>query len=214
MSIAQQDPYQDETLFTVGDVAPQELAYGESAWAISPISMEPVRDVRQPRAFSGNYILNQFSAPDYGYYHAGTWAPSLLDYTVMEGLGIDFESEKGRKILAICAYHAQPTEHSIQANIKAAKLIEEWLTPSELAQLREEHKVMIKSKEHKKRTYIVHENPSSRVEVWEGGKCKMRACGVVEESGFVQGDKFLSKVMAIKTDEDDYLKRSSLSRGP
>lgn len=210
--MSQQDPYQDEGLFTVGDISPQELAYSESAWAVNPMPMEPVREARQPPGFgsSGVYVRVE-PTTNYGYYRGGTNTPRMLDYAVMEGLGIDFESEKGKKILEICAYHATGNEHSIQAHVKAAKLVSDWLTAAELAELKTDGKIMIRSKKHKKRTYVVYENPSTRVEVWEGGKCKMRACGVVEESGFVQGDKFLAKVMALKTDEDDYLNRSNVS---
>jgi hypothetical protein len=206
----QQDPYQDEGLFTVGDVTPQELAYGESAWAVNPYSNLPVREERQPPAFSGNFV--RVEAANYGYYNAGTPQPRLMDYLVMEGLGVDFDSEKGHQIMNIFAYHAADRQHTIKANIKAAKLVSEWLTPGELAELKADHKIMIRSKQHKKRTYIIHENPAAKVEIWEGTKLKAAACGVVEESGFVQGDRFLAKVMAIKTDEDDYVKRSYVTK--
>lgn len=217
----QQDPYLDEGLFTAGDVSAQDLAYGESAWAINPVPMEPIRQPFRAQGFSGNYVIVDqhaiqgnygYNTGNYGYYNLPA-APRFLDYAALDGLGIDFESEKGKALMRICAHHANTGEGSIAANIKAARLVEEWLTPSELAQLKADQKVMIRSKKHKKRTYIIHENPSTRVEIWEGERRKALACGVVAESGFVQGDKFLTKVIAIKTDEDDYIARSSVSPG-
>ena len=132
------DEYVDEGLFTVGDVTPRDLLYSESAWAIAPMPMDPVPG-RQPPALASaaRITVDEYAhTGNYGYYHGKS--PGLLDYTVMNGLGIDFESQKGQKILEICAYHAHNREHSINANIKAAMLIEDWLTPEEVSALKKD----------------------------------------------------------------------------
>jgi hypothetical protein len=217
VSVIEDNTYVEENLFTVGDLQPQDRGYSESAWAVNPMPMESPRSF--PASGNGGIIVEPHYRQEYGYYNI-SGAPRFMDYLALEGLGIDFESERGQKLMNICAHHmhyggAQAgTYRSILANIKAAKLVSEWLTPGELAELEQDRKVTIKSKKYKNRTYIVHENPSDRVEVWEkgrlGNKRKAKACGVVAEAELVQGDKFLAKVMAVKTDEEDFLKRSNV----
>lgn len=72
------------------------------------------------------------------------------------------------------------------------------------------HKVPIRSKKYKGRTYVVSEDPSVHVRVYGKGKEIMSAC-VASDPDFPEGDQKLNEIMANKTDEDDYLKRSNVS---
>lgn len=112
----------------------------------------------------------------------------------------------------------------IKKNKRAADLVKKWLTPEEWKELLETSKVTIHSKKHKGRYYEISAQPSERVGIFEekhgrwgvGINSKpvliASACGVDSVYGMADGDKFLNKVIAIKEDEDGYLKRSNVSR--
>lgn len=216
----QQDPeYIDEGIFTTGDNAPDEIANAEAAWAVYPMPMEPIR-VQASRQITNAVIVSPPHRE--GYYRpehssANVKTPSLLDYAELYSLSIDLESERWRKIANIVIYHGvgfnEKRNGTLSANMKAAKLIQEWLTEEEQNELLKNGRVKIKSKKYNDKHYVVYQEAMEKVEVWQGSKITMKCCGIVAESGYVDGDKFLAKVMAIKTDEDDYVKRSAVMPG-
>ena len=101
-------------------------------------------------------------------------------------------------------------------NLRSVQLIKDALTPEEFEELTKENKVTIKSKLYKNREYVVHVDPEQRVDVLEKGKKKKELCGIVlssetDEYGrrFVDGDRLLSKIITLKTNEKHYLNNSN-----
>jgi hypothetical protein len=53
---------------------------------------------------------------------------------------------------------------------RASELVKNWITPEEWDELLTKHKVPIRSKKHKGRTYVVSEDPSVHVRIYGKGK--------------------------------------------
>jgi hypothetical protein len=103
----------------------------------------------------------------------------------------------------------------LKKNKRASDLVKEWITEKEWKELTTEHKVTIYSKLDKRRSFVIHEDPSRKVDVYEKNpkgeqKLKFRICGITANSNFADGDKVLNKIIAIKTDEHEYIRTSNV----
>ncbi len=102
-------------------------------------------------------------------------------------------------------------DKELAKEVNGAQLVGKWLTREERRQLSQFGCVVVQSKKHPERQYIIPEDPESRVGLVEDGIVKTMLCGIItvsdrEGNRFVMGDKFLTKVMALKENEDYYCK--------
>jgi len=143
-------------------------------------------------------------------------------------------SDAGELLINLCRLS---NKQEADKELNAAKLVKEWLTKEEWDMLIQHGYVHIQSKINKKRYYIVFEDPDKKVKVIhrnkvgkagiinEKNKTKeyhdvikheqiMELCGIVVKTDkysrdqFTDWDKMLTKIMAIKSDEDYYLENS------
>jgi DNA-binding MarR family transcriptional regulator len=98
----------------------------------------------------------------------------------------------------------------LKRNKRAADLVKKWSTSEEWEELLTQHQVTIQSKRNKNRTFVVHENPQTKVDVYDNNKLTHKICGVTADSGYADGDQVLNKIIAIKEDEREYIKNSNV----
>ncbi len=128
---------------------------------------------------------------------------------------MDLDDEQLKKLKEIL--NAVNDVKVLKKNKRAADLVKEWINDEEWKELTTEHKVTIQSKLDKRRTFVVHEDPYAKVEVYERGvlsnskpKLTHTLCGITANSNFADGDQVLSKIIAIKTDESGYINDSNV----
>jgi len=93
-----------------------------------------------------------------------------------------------------------------RAEKKSWKLVKEWLTKEEFAELTNKGQMEIQSKEDSETIYIVKKDYLATVQEVKKGKHIKSMCVIPKEIGLASGDALLSKIMLLKTDEKQFKK--------
>lgn len=99
------------------------------------------------------------------------------------------------------------------ANEKSMKLLKQWLSTEEYNYLMEKGELELPSKE-KEEIYIVKRDAHARVVVKDKNTKKTKHYLCVNPVGFPEGDMLLSKILAIKTDEKQFLQTAIAHQVP
>lgn len=91
-----------------------------------------------------------------------------------------------------------------RAEKKSWKLVKEWLTLEEFAELTSKGEMEIQSKEDLETIYIIKKDPLATVQEVKKGKNVKSMCIIPKEQNLPSGDALLSKIMLLKTDERQF----------
>lgn len=149
------------------------------------------------------------------------------------------DSDDGKQLFGLIQDYSATSNgiENLKRELKAAELVKQWLSKRDWECLTQHGYVAIPSKKNKMKYYIVFEDPDKRVHVilkqnvGQAGiinkdnstkeyvdvydhKKVVELCGIVSETdkygkNYVRWDKLLTKIMALKTDEEYYLKNSN-----
>lgn len=92
-----------------------------------------------------------------------------------------------------------------KANKRAEQLLKSWLSPEEYNYLQEHEELQIPSKKEPDTIYIVKKREYEMVTVRKNNEDSHRLC-IHNNEGHVNDDGLLSKILLLKTDEEQFLK--------
>lgn len=96
--------------------------------------------------------------------------------------------------------------HAEKAEKKSWELVKDWLSEEEFAELTSKGEMEVQSQKDKETIYIIKKDPLATVEKRTKGKFQKKMCVIPKESGLSNGDAFLSKLMLLKEDEEEFEK--------
>lgn len=99
----------------------------------------------------------------------------------------------------------------INAYRNAIRLCKKYLSSDEWQELITKNQVTVKSQKHPELSYVVPE--SGRVKIFKGEQLVVESCAIVDDVNYTErfpiGDVILSKVMAIKSDEEYFVQSAN-----
>ena len=96
----------------------------------------------------------------------------------------------------------------LEADAKADKLLQKWLSPDEYSGLKEKGFMEYQSKKHSDTVYIIRKDYSRKIIKKVNGIETEELC-VMPVTPLCNDDNLLSKIMLLKTDEDQFLKTAN-----